>query len=115
MRMGLEKSARSILCAVALVVGAAGWAGAGDEHEGRHEEAERASRGVATGEFVPLAKIIAALRERYEGEIVETELESEGSDQPYYEFHLLRPDGHLIEIRVDARSGRYIQMQSDDD
>jgi uncharacterized membrane protein YkoI len=112
--MGLEKRVRSILCAAALAVGVAG-ATLADEHEGRHEEAERASRGARSGEFLPLAKIVAAVRERYEGEIVETEFESDNSDRPYYEFHILRPDGHLIEVKVDARSGRYINVRSDDD
>jgi uncharacterized membrane protein YkoI len=112
--MGLEKRVRSFFCAVALAVGVAG-AVLADEHEGRHEEAERASRGARSGEFLPLAKIVAALREHYEGEIVETEFESDDGDRPYYEFYILRPDGHLIEVKVDARSGRYLDMRSDDD
>lgn len=112
--MGLEKKALGILCAAALAAGMAG-AALADEHEGRHEEAERASRAAKSGEFLPLAKIVAAVRQRYEGEIVETELESDDDELPYYEFHILRPDGHLIEVKVDARSGRYLEMRSGDD
>lgn len=112
--MGLESKVRSVLCAVALVVAVTGWAHADKDHEDRHEDAERASRGAESGEFVPLAGIVAAVRARYQGEIVETEFESRHGT-PYYEFHILHPDGHLIEIKVDARSGRYLDMQDDDD
>jgi uncharacterized membrane protein YkoI len=96
------------------MVAAVGWACADEEHEGRREDAERASRGAESGEFMPLARIVAAVRERYPGEIVETEFETEGG-RPWYEFHILQPDGHLIEIKVDARSGRYLKLHSDDD
>lgn len=112
--MGLESKVRSVLCAVALVFAVTGWACAGEEHEGRHKDAERASRGAHSGELMPLARIVAAVRERYQGEIVETEFESEDG-RSYYEFHILQPNGHLIEIKVDARDGRYLKMQSDDD
>ena len=110
--MGLV-SVRSVCLAAALTVTAAGFAAA-DDDEGRHEGAARASRAAANGEFVPLAKIVAAIRERYPGRIVETEFES-AAGRPYYEFHILAQDGRLIEIKVDARDGRYIAGQTDDD
>lgn len=112
--MGLENRVRRVLCAFALAVAMTGWAHADEDHQSRHEDAERASRGAESGEFVPLARIFTAVRARYQGEIVETEFESR-HDTPYYEFHILQPDGHLIEIKVDARNGRYLTMQDDDD
>jgi uncharacterized membrane protein YkoI len=111
--MGLENKVRSVLYAVALAVAVTGLAHAGKDHESRHEDAERASRGAESGEFVPLARLVAAVRARYQGEIVETEFESRHGI-PYYEFHILQPDGHLIEIKVDARNGRYLTMRDDD-
>jgi uncharacterized membrane protein YkoI len=112
-RMGLENKVRIVLYAVALAVSVTGWAYADKDYESRHEDAERASRGAESGEFVPLARIVTAIRGRYQGEVVEIELESLHG-RPYYEFHILQPDGHLIEIKVDARSGRYLTMQDDD-
>jgi uncharacterized membrane protein YkoI len=97
--------------AIAVAVAVSGFALADDD---RHEEAERASRGAASGEFLPLAEIVAGVRERHPGEIVETEFESHDG-RAYYEFHILRQDGRLIEIKVDARSGSYLDAGSDDD
>ena len=112
--MGLENEVRGILYAAALAAALTGWAHADEGNESRHEGAERASRGTETGEFVPLARIVAAVSAKYRGEIVETEFESRHG-RTYYEFHILQPDGHLIEIKVDARNGRYLDVQEDDD
>jgi uncharacterized membrane protein YkoI len=112
--MGVAVPAWRILFAVFCALAIARTAVADDELERRHQDAERASRAAGSGEFVPLARIVAKLRARYPGEIVETELESEDG-RPYYEFHVLRPDGRVIEIKVDARSGRYLTGATDDD
>jgi uncharacterized membrane protein YkoI len=112
--MGVANCMRSVIGAIVMAIAVAATAFADDDHEGRHESAERASRGARTGEFVPLARIIAGVRERYVGDIVETELEAEDG-QYYYEFHILQQNGRLIEIKVDARSGRYLKSRTDDD
>jgi uncharacterized membrane protein YkoI len=105
---------QGFLCAVALAISVNGFAFADGEHDDRREDAEKARRGAESGEFVPLATIVAGVRARYPGEIVETEFESEDG-QIYYEFHILRQNGRLIEIKVDARSGRLIGDETDDD
>jgi uncharacterized membrane protein YkoI len=112
--MGVASCMRNVVCAIVMAIAAPGLAFSDDDHEDRHESAERASRGAQTGEFVPLARIVDAVRDRYAGEIVETEFEAEDG-RAYYEFHILRPDGRLIEIKVDARSGRYLDGRTDDD
>jgi uncharacterized membrane protein YkoI len=111
--MGMGK-VRSVCVAVAVAVASAGFALADDDDDGRHEGAERASRGAASGEFIPLARIVTAVREQYPGKIVETEFESEDG-RPYYEFYILGQEGRLIEIKVDARTGRYLDGETDDD
>jgi len=104
-----------LVVVVGWTIAAAGMAWADDDLEQRHHEAERARRAAITGEFVPLAKIMTDLRARQLGEIVETELEADDEDRAYYEFHVLQPDGRVIEIKVDARSGRYLTGEADDD
>jgi uncharacterized membrane protein YkoI len=103
-----------LLFAAVWIVAAAGKAMADEDLERRHEDAERASRAAVAGEFVPLASIVTKLRARYPGEIVETELETQDG-RAYYEFHVLQADGRVIEIKVDARSGRYLTGKTDDD
>jgi uncharacterized membrane protein YkoI len=104
-----------LAAALSLVLGGCALAD-GDDYgsERRHEGAELAIRGTETGEFVPLASIIVAVRKKYAGEIVETEFESSGP-APYYEFHLLADDGRVSEVRVDAKSGRILGKEADDD
>ena len=103
-----------MLFVVGWIVAAAGVAVADDDLEQRHHEAERARRAAIAGEFVPLAKIVTDLRARQLGEIVGTELETD-EGRAYYEFHVLQPNGRVIEIKVDARSGRYLTGDADDD
>jgi uncharacterized membrane protein YkoI len=107
-----------IWVAAALAAAAAGFAHAGgdgdDDGDHRHETAERASRSAESGEFVPLASIVAAVRARFPGEIVATEFETRDG-RPAYEFHLLSEDGRVTEVRVDARTGRILGGEGDDD
>jgi uncharacterized membrane protein YkoI len=115
--MGVVASMRMVCLAAAFAGAASGFALADDvddDGELRHQGAERASRGAETGEFVPLASIVAAVRGKYAGEIVETEFETSGGP-PYYEFHILAVDGRVTEVRVDARSGRFLAKAADDD
>jgi uncharacterized membrane protein YkoI len=115
--MGVVGSMRRFALTVALTVAAAGFAIAdsdGDRDDGRHEAAERASRGAESGELVPLARIVAILRSKFAGQIVATEFESKGG-RPYYEFHLLAEDGRLTEVKVDASNGRILGREPDDD
>ncbi len=100
-------------CLMAMAVLMTGAAFADDEHVERRQGAEQASRGAAIGELVPLATIVASVLERYPGRIVETEFETEGG-QPHYEFHVMRADGRVIEIKVDARDGSYLGREAED-
>src|SRR5262245_34820537 len=112
--MGLASKVLYFLSGVLIAVASSGAPVSADDNESRHEEAERASRGAESGELVPLAKIVAAVREQYGGEVVETEFEFE-RDRPYYEFYVLQKDGRLIEIKVDARTGRNVAEETDND
>src|SRR5262245_8841751 len=112
--MGVVAWVRLVAVAVAMTAATAGFARADGDGDDRREAAERASRGARSGELVPLASIVATVRSKYAGEIVATEFESEGG-RPYYEFHLLAEDGRLTEVKVDARSGRILGREPDDD
>jgi uncharacterized membrane protein YkoI len=59
---------------------------------------------VESGEILPLADILAAVRGKLPGEVVGVEIESEKGHW-IYEFRVLNGKGHLYEVYVDARTG----------
>ncbi len=68
----------------------------------------RARAARERGDIQPLAAILAAVAERYDGRVIETELECR-DDVWIYEFKLLPPTGQIFKVRVDAASGRMIE------
>jgi len=97
---------RFLACAVALFT-APGIACADDE-----DDADRALRERAKGRLLPLKDIIAIVRRAVPGRIVETEFDYD-DDVPEYEFYVIRPDGRRVEVKVDGRSGRIIEIDED--
>jgi uncharacterized membrane protein YkoI len=77
------------------------------------EDADRAYRALERGEVRPLAEILTTLEHRLEGEIVGVEFESEDG-RHVYEFEVVTPDGRLLEIYVDAATGRILEREDDD-
>ena len=62
---------------------------------------------VERGEILPLAGILAAVEERYEGRVIETELECQRG-RWIYEFKLLPPTGRMFMVRVNAANGEFL-------
>ncbi len=94
--------------AAALAASAAladGGAGGDDEHE-------RARRAVERGEALPLADILAIVRGDLGGEITRVSFEREHGTW-VYEFKVVEPSGRLVEVYVDAASGRVIEREVD--
>lgn len=71
---------------------------------------DRARDAVLRGEILPLERILAMARARHAGEVVGVEL-----DGDEYEIEILRPDGVVVELEYDARSGRLIEEEVEDD
>jgi len=67
-------------------------------------------RPVESGEILPLADILAAVRGKLPGEVVGVEIESKNGHW-IYEFRVLDGKGHLYEVYVDARSGEIDQTK----
>lgn len=72
-----------------------------------HEQARRA---VAAGEVMPLRAVLDKLERELPGQVMEVELEREG-EQWQYEIKLLRPNGSLVRLRVDARDARVLGVR----
>ena len=70
----------------------------------------RAREGVRSGQLVSLESLLAQARRDHPGQVLEVELE-DGE----YEIEILREDGRVIELTFDARSGRLLETEFDDE
>lgn len=76
-------------------------------------EHDRARRAVERGEALPLVEILAKVRGDLGGEIVRVSFKRE-RDLWLYEFKVVEPGGRLVEVYVDAASGRVLKREADD-
>ena len=75
---------------------------------------ETARQAVDRGDMLPLEQILARIEARHPGRIVEVELEDDDGLW-LYEIEVLTPEGRLIEIELDARTGAILGYEEDDD
>jgi len=78
---------------------------AGDHGDGGHDERDhdRARRAVQAGEVLPLQEVLNLLARRQPGQVLEVELERDAG-RWVYEIKLLKPDGRLLTLQLDARN-----------
>lgn len=95
------------LFATALLVAVAGTAHGDDIGHGE------ARRLVQEGRILPLSEILQRIAGKVPGEVLKVELEKD--DGAYvYEIEILRPDGKVQEVDVDASSGNILDIEGDD-
>ena len=70
-----------------------------DEDEARHA--------LESGEVLPLERVLAGLGGTVPGEVSGLELEKENGIW-IYEFKIISPDGRMLKVRVDAKTGQPI-------
>ena len=96
-----------ILIALIAAIGAPLGAAADDSD---HDLARRL---LEQGRILPLADIVDKVRSEIPGEMLEVEFKTD--DGAYiYELKILRPDGRVQEIEVEAASGKIIKIEDDD-
>ncbi|KPF45593.1 hypothetical protein IP76_08130 [Rhizobium sp. AAP43] len=81
-----------------------------DEH--REPEHDILRDGVASGRIKSLADLRRIVLSRVDGDIVSARIEQEHGLE-LYEFRVLRRDGRLVEVEVDARSGKIREIEND--
>lgn len=81
--------------------------GKGREYDGDHDH-DRVREAVRAGDVMPLDALRAHLRRSHPGELLELELERD-KGRWIYELKLLRPDGRIVKLEVDARSGEVLR------
>ncbi len=81
------------------------WADDGDHERARHA--------VEAGEVLPLAKILQTVERDYPGQIIAVELERH-QRRWLYEIKVLRNDGALLKLKVDARDATIFAVRGRD-
>ncbi len=71
------------------------------------DDQDRAREAVAQHEILPLAGILAAVKRTYGRNVVNIEYEDSG-DRKIYEFEIVDSKGQVIEVQVDAATGKVI-------
>lgn len=69
------------------------------------------TRAVGDGRL-PLARILAIAQAEVPGEVIEVELDEDDGVE-IYEIAILTPAGRKIDMEIDARSGRIIDVEED--
>lgn len=72
-----------------------------------------AAREIAAGKLLPLARILDIARRRVPGEIIEVDLYDDQGEPPEYEVEILTDDGRSIEMKIDARTGKILEVEAD--
>lgn len=112
--MKTELDRRTVLLTLAaLGFGTPARAGDDDDRNRRkRHDHERARRALEEGRARPLADILAEVRPRLGGEVIEVEFDRE--DGRYvYEFKVITPAGQLREIEVDALTAEILKDEAD--
>lgn len=84
--------------------------------DSRRQDHERARSALSRGEIRPIAEILTMVAAQVPGEIVEVELERAGSHGGrgwLYELKIITPDDRLVEVLVDATSGRVLDVEDE--
>lgn len=82
-------------------------------HGHRHlEDHEFARRALQEGRARPLADILSVAKDNLGGDVIGVELEEQAGAM-VYELKVLRPNGALVELRVDALTGAVVKQDDD--
>ncbi|WP_129140618.1 PepSY domain-containing protein [Modicisalibacter coralii] len=94
---------RAVLLAMVLVTASASVA-ADDDWRQLHEA-------VRQGRLVALPSVLDWLQQRYTGQILEVELESDDQGAPRYDVEMIGPQGQVVRFEFDAATGELLDSQ----
>jgi hypothetical protein len=89
-----------------LCPGMSAWAGDSRDHD-------RARQAVEAGEILPLRAILERVERDGPGQVIDVGLEQEGGHW-IYEVKVLRPDGAMVKLRLDAKDATRIHGKDHD-
>lgn len=63
---------------------------------------------------LPLTRILAIAQRRVPGEVIKVDLDDDDDDDPpTYDLEILTPEGRVMEIKLDARTGEILDVEED--
>lgn len=74
------------------------------------QDHEVARRALAAGEILSLRQVLERVEAEHRGEVLEVELEQE-SGRWIYEVKMLRRDGGINKLKIDARDGSLLEIK----
>lgn len=74
---------------------------------------DRARHALEAGEILPLSDILKRIEGNYPGQIIEVELDQD-EEQWQYKIKLLRSNGSLIKMKIDASNGELLGIKGRD-
>ena len=107
---GLRSTCRRVRCRAAVGVVAVALFASTQAHADRAHDHDRARRAVEAGEILPLQTLLQRVQASYPGQVLELELERDDGRWTY-EIRLLQPDGRLVRLVVDARTGDVLSQR----
>ena len=101
------------LCAAAALPCALAWPGAARADDDDDDDHDKARKALERGEILPLNKILKRLGTRIAGKIVRIKLEREDGAW-VYEIKYVSAKGRVIELEVDAKTGKILKTEGDE-
>ena len=102
------------LFAVAVLLTPLAAASDTDDASDNSSQQDQARDAVRKGLVRPLEDVLALVRKTVEGDIVEIEFDDDDG-RFVYEIEYVDPSGHLMEIKVDARTLAVISIGEEDE
>lgn len=92
--------------------GSGGGSGGSSSSSDHDDSRDRIQKAVALGKMKSLATLQKILRQRVSGDIVSVDLLRQGK-RPVYEFRVLKPNGRVVEVNIDAATGGILHIEND--
>ena len=102
------------LLAVAVLLSPLSAASDTDDDSDNSSQQDQARDAVRKGLVRPLEDVLAQVRKTVEGDIVEIEFDDDDG-RFVYEIEYVDPSGHLMEIKVDAKTLAVISIGEEDE
>ena len=86
-------------------------AASGSAEAKKKGDQERARAAVQAGEVLPLPEILRGLRGQIPGRVLDAEMDEVEPGQWLYFIKMLTPEGNVLDVVVDGRSGAVLDVR----